>query len=200
MPGDYEIPGASINRVDLDRANEIHPEAAQEIARLGELLNNGEETEDDLLQLGRLLFEVGEIKESEYLLRRNIGEENDDAHQLYLALHGRAGEQRFMQCVSLFASQFGVELSEERRAAYLCHMYQATPKDVPREVDATLREMLSGPCEVDFSYADVDEITANVTSTAIDRERPQETPGAEYSVPLVLQPGEWVLDEDWQLR
>lgn len=200
MTGDYKILGASIDQVDLDKMNKIHSEATREIVRLGELLNNGKEIEDDILRLGRLLFEVGEIKESEYLLRRNIGEENDDAHQLYLSLHGRAAEQRFMQSVNLFISQFGVTLSEEQKKDYLCHTYQAIPKNTVREVDKTVGKILSGPCEVDFSYADRDEITASVTSTAVHRDQSQETPGAEYSIPLVLRHSEWIFDEDWQRR
>jgi len=60
--------------------------------------------------------------------------------------------------------------------------------------------MLSGPCEVSFSYAEEDEITADLTSTSPDRAQPEEFPGAEYSFPLVFQEGQWMFDESWQNR
>jgi hypothetical protein len=122
---DYEIPAASIDGVNVEQISKTHPEKAKEIARIGELLNRGEETEDDLLQLGRLLYEVGKAKESEYLLRRNTCEENDAVHQLYLQLHGTTAEEYFMQSINSFTSQFGVELSQKQRRDFLCHTYQS---------------------------------------------------------------------------
>jgi hypothetical protein len=117
-----------------------------------------------------------------------------------LQLHGTTAEDYFMQSVDSFASQFGVELSQKQRNDFLCHTYQSTAIDIPQEVDVEMSEILSGPCEVSFSYDEMDEITAELTSTSPDRTQPEEFPGAEYSFPLVFQDGRWIFDENWQNR
>ena len=197
---EYEIPAASIDDVNLEKIKKTHPAAAKEIAKIGELLNKGEERQDDLLHLGRLLYEVGEVGESEYLLRRNSVEENDVVHQLYLKLHGTTSQDYFMHSIAHFTSQFGVQLTQEQRNDFLCHTYQSIPISVSQNAYPELYEMLCGTCEVSFMYAERHQITADVISTSPERQHPKDFPEAEYAFPLVYQDGQWIHDEDMQKR
>ena len=47
MADDYKIPAASISDVDLAAIAEQNPAAAKKIARLGELMECGNETKED---------------------------------------------------------------------------------------------------------------------------------------------------------
>jgi len=65
------IPAANIGDTDLS-PSPTQPAAAKEIARLEIFMNRGEETKEEFLAPLQLLFDVGSVAASEYLLRRNL--------------------------------------------------------------------------------------------------------------------------------
>src|SRR5438128_5599419 len=121
MPG---IPAASIAGVDLDAVARRDPEAAREIARIGERMRFGRETDAEFLALIRLLHAAGEGARAEYLLRRNL-DPGAESYTLYLELFGSAKEDEYRGAVRGFERQFGVSLRFLKRAQFLVERYQS---------------------------------------------------------------------------
>ena len=209
---DDAIPGASMQGLDLVRIRNRHPEAVQEIEQIGKCLDVGGETEADLLRLGQLLHDVGEIRISEQFLRDNVVQEGDRLHRLYIGLHGSGAERRLEEAVRSFGALFGLHLTEQSPHTYLqrtCYgeptswsVTEQTVRDLlDREIDdeqvgALARKLsvcLAGSCRVDFAYEDTDEVGADLSSAVVDRERPAAIPGAEYVFSFAFRENRWTL-------
>jgi hypothetical protein len=147
-------PAASISDVDLDS---IPEREAEEIARLGEKMEQGEDTEEDFLRLCQLLYTVGHRAKSEYLLRRNL-EEGEPGHDLYIGLFGTVKQEEFESAVEAFKSQFDVEISFVEKCDFLDWEFHS--QGGPPRSDAFA--LLERPCEVRFSYSDETRIECNV--------------------------------------
>jgi hypothetical protein len=104
----YAIPAANIGDTDLAAVARTPPAAAEEIARIEQLMNRGEETKEEFLQLCQLLFDVGSVAASEILLRRNL--DHYEGHDLYVRLFGTTKQEEFQTAIEVFQSQFEVEL------------------------------------------------------------------------------------------
>lgn len=85
---EHAIPAANIGDTDVVALAQTNPAAATEIARLEDLMNRGEETKEEFLHLCQLLFDIGSVAASEYLLRRNL--DYYEGHALYVRLFGTA--------------------------------------------------------------------------------------------------------------
>ncbi len=157
MSGEYEIPAAGIDNVDLDSIRMSHPDAAVEIERLGALLSAGEESEEDLRRLGALLHDVGEVAEAEYLLRRNL-DVGDQTHSLYLQLFGDEKEKEFLEAIKAFRKQFDVDVELLEEFGFLDQLFLMSPGT---PVDPELM-LLGMPCEVNFHYSFEDCVRADV--------------------------------------
>jgi hypothetical protein len=107
---DSVIPAASITDVDLAAVARVDPDAAVEIARIGDLLNRGKETAEDFFRLVRLLHRVGQFRQAEYLLRRNF-EIGEGGFDLYLELFGTTRQEEFSAAIEAFREQFALDLN-----------------------------------------------------------------------------------------
>jgi hypothetical protein len=154
----HAIPAANIGNTDLVALAQTNPAAAKEIARLENLMNRGEETKDEFLQLCQLLFDVGSVAASEYLLRRNLN--HYEGHALYLRLFGTARQEEFEEAIEAFESQFDVDLVLIAKKDFLVSMFRSDGGR-PRLLDAVA--LLSRPCEIKFGYIEQDKIEADVT-------------------------------------
>lgn len=159
MGGDdgHEIPAAGIGDTDLAALSRTNPVAAKEIARLRDLMDLGEESKAEFLQLCQLLFDVGSVSASEYLLRRNL--EYYDDRALYIRLFGTARQDEFDAAIESFKSQFDLVLVLERENDFLVTTFR-TDGGPPR---SDTFELLSRPCEIKFGYIQQDTIQADVT-------------------------------------
>jgi hypothetical protein len=169
----YAIPAANIGDTDLVTLAQTNPAAAKEIARLENLMNRGEETKAEFLQLCQLLFDVGSVAASEILLRRNL--DGDEGHSLYVRLFGTAKQDEFHTAIEAFKSQFDVHLVLIAEKDFLVSVFHTTGAP-PRLDDFSL---LSKPCEIKFGYVEQDTVEADVT--LLD-------PGRE-----IFKPDEWLL-------
>jgi hypothetical protein len=160
----YAIPGASIGDIDLDIVARTNPVAAKEIARLEDLVNRCEESKDDFLCLCQLLFDVGAIADSEYLLRRNM--DYYEGESLYHRLFGTAKQEEFDAAVQAFESQFSVQLSRTENSDFLVSLFRA--EGGPPRSDEF--ELLSQQCEIKIGYIEQDKIEADVVPYDPDRE------------------------------
>lgn len=151
------IPAANIGDTDLVALARTNPAAAKEIARLVGLMNRGEETQEEFLQLCQLLFDVGSVAASEILLRRNL--DGDEAHSLYVRLFGTAKEEVFHTAIETFQSQFDVDLVLIAEKDFLVSVFH-TDGGPSRFDDLSL---LSRPCEIKFGYIEQDKVEADVT-------------------------------------
>src|SRR5262245_3289864 len=104
----HGIPGANIGDTDLAALAQTNPAAAKEIARLQDLMERGGETKDQFLRLCQLLFDVGSVPASEYLLRRNL--DCYEGHALYVQLFGTSKQEEFAAAIEAFKSQFGLQM------------------------------------------------------------------------------------------
>ena len=75
------IPAGSLAGVDLDKIRSFDSRSANEIARLGSLLEAGSESEAEFLKLCELLCHVGERRQARELLLAN-SDEGDPAQSL----------------------------------------------------------------------------------------------------------------------
>jgi hypothetical protein len=153
----HAIPAANIGDTDLVALAQTNPAAAKEIARLEDLMNRGEETKEEFLQLCQLLFDVGSVEASEYLLRRNLG--YYEGRALYVRLFGTARQEEFDAAIEAFKSQFGVDLVLIAKKDFLVSTFRSDGGS-PR-FDAFA--LLSRPCEIKFGYIEQDKIEADVT-------------------------------------
>src|SRR5262245_28170128 len=165
----HAIPAASIGDTDLVALAQTNPAAAREIARLEDLMNRGEETREQFLRLCQLLFDVGSVSASEYLLRRNL--DDYEGHALYVRQFGTAKQEEFEAAIEAFKSQFDVDLVLIAEKGFLVSTFRSD--DGPTRFDAFA--LLSRPCEIMFGYIEQDKIEADVT---------------------LLDPGRAVLDAD----
>jgi hypothetical protein len=159
MDNEYEyiIPAASIGDIDLSTLAQTNPVAAKEIARLEDLMNRGEETKQEFRRLCRLLFDVGAVAESEYLLRRNVG--YYEGESLYDQLFGRAKLDEFEAAIAAFKSQFDLELALIEVNDFLISTF-LSEGGPPRSDPFAL---LSRPCEIKIGYIKQDRIEADLS-------------------------------------
>jgi hypothetical protein len=158
------IPAATIDDTDFLTLAQTNPAAGKEIARLEDLMNRGEETKEEFLQLCQLLFDVGSVAASEYLLRRNL--DYYEGHALYGRLFGTARQEEFEAAIEAFKSQFDVDLVLMAEKDFLISRFRSDgcPQ---RSADFAL---LSRPCEIKFGYIEQDVIEADVTLFAPGRD------------------------------
>lgn len=150
------IPAATVQDVDL---SSISPATALEIHRLGELMERGDETPEQMAQLVRLLHEAGFRAKSENLLRRNM-ETVADGSALYCELYGTEKPDEFAAAIEAFAEQFSVSFELVEEHDFLDSVYRTMPGSA-RFDDFRL---LSEPCEVRFNYGTEDAVEADVSS------------------------------------
>ncbi len=154
------IPAATVQDVDLSG---VPPVTASEIQRLGQLMERGEETPEQMAQLVRLLHEAGFCAKSEYLLRRNM-ETVADGSALYRELYGTEKPDEFAAAIDAFAEQFSLDLRFVEERDFLDRLYRTTPQS--SRVDEF--RLLSEPCDVRFDYASEDAVEADVSSRQDD--------------------------------
>jgi hypothetical protein len=159
MSDESAIPAAHIDDVDIGAIAAIDKAAAETIARLGSLLDQGEETPKDFFRLVRLLHQVGWTRKAEYLLRRNL-EIEEEGPTLYRELFGTEKENEFTAAVDGFAAQFSVELDLLRSRGFLDREYRTRL----RQDHSGGFGLLRSPCEVRFDYANEDAVEADVSS------------------------------------
>jgi hypothetical protein len=150
------IPAANIGDTDLLALARTNPAAAKEIARLEDLMSRGEETKEEFLQLCQLLFNVGSVRGSEYLLRRNL--DYYEGQALYVRLFGTVKQEEFEAAIEAFKSQFDVDLVLIAEKDFLVSTFRSNGGQ-PRFDDFAL---LSKPCEIKFGYVEQDKIEADV--------------------------------------
>jgi hypothetical protein len=153
----HEIPAANIGDTDLVALAQTNPGAAEEIKRLVALMDRGEESKEEFLQLCQLLFDVGSVAASEHLLRRNL--DFYEGHALYVQLFGTTRQDEFDTAIEAFKRQFKLEMVHLVVREFLVWTFRSDG-GTPRS-DAFA--LLSRPCEITFSYAEQDKIEADVT-------------------------------------
>jgi hypothetical protein len=153
---EYAIPAANIGDTDLVSLAQTNPEAAQEIVRLVELMDRGEETKEEFLRLCQLLFDVGSTTAAEYLLRRNL--DYYEGRALYTRLFGRTKEEEFDAAIEAFKSQFDLELVLVAENDFLVSTFHS--RGGPSRSDAFA--LLSMPCEIKFGYIEQEKIEADI--------------------------------------
>jgi hypothetical protein len=163
MSDEHAIPAASIRGVDLEAIAARFPEEAREIARLGDLMERGEETEGEFRRLCELLHTVGETKEGEYLLRRNLA--YYEGLETYQRLFGTAIPDNFSRAIASFAEEFGLHLTLRRERAFLDQECQS----VPLLGDHSRFTILNGCCDVRFDYWHRDFVTAEIVATGAQK-------------------------------
>ena len=152
----HAIPAANIGDTDLVALAQTNPWAAKEIARLEDLMNRGQETKEEFLQLCQLLFDVGSVEASEFLLRRNL--DHYEGHALYVRLFGTARQGEFDAAIEAFRSQFDVELVKVAQKDFLVSTFRSDGGPLCSDAFA----LLSRPCEIKFGYIEQDKIEADV--------------------------------------
>ena len=150
------IPAASIGGIDLNILYRLNPAAAKEIARIGDLMGRGEETDEEFLQLCQLLFDAGAVEDAEYLLRRNIS--YDGGLSLYERLFGDTKPTEFEKAIKAFQEQFEVRLENKRDRDFLDAEF-FSPGATRVEGDF---ELLRKACDVTISYSDQFVVEADI--------------------------------------
>jgi hypothetical protein len=163
MGEDCDIPAAHVRDVDLAAVAAIDPDAAAEIARLGQLMELGEETEEEFFRLVKLLHRVGWTKKAEYLLRRNL-EVGEEGWALYFEMFGTDKQDEFTAAIAAFVDQFSVELVPIENQGFLDSAYRTESQQARFDEF----RLLNDPCEVRFSYASEDAPEADVSSLETD--------------------------------
>ena len=158
----YAIPAASIGDTHLDTVAQTNPAAAKDIARLQDLMNRGEESQDDFLRLCQLLFDVGSVADSEYLLRRNM--EYYEGESLYGRLFGTAKQEEFATAIDGFRSQFDLKLTLAEKNDFLETTFHS--EGGPPRSDEF--QLLSHPCEIKIGYIQQNKVEADIVMLAPD--------------------------------
>lgn len=153
----YAIPAANIGDTDLDAIARTNPNAAKEIARLENLMGRGEETPEEFCTLCQLLHDVGETANSEYLLRRNL-DEDDPTHGLYFKLFGNRIPDEFDAAIESFKSQFNISLSFVEKNDFLDTTFNSDGGPPRSDMFA----LLGNPCEIRFGYTRPDRIECDI--------------------------------------
>ena len=156
------MPAAHIANVDLDAIADRA--AAQELARLGDLLGRGEETPEEFCRLCQLLHDVGETTKSEHLLRRNL-DDDDRSHDLYFKLFGNDKPEQFEAAIESFKSQFNISLTFIEENDFLDLTFHSD-NGPPRSDDYSL---LTRQCAVRFGYIEQDKIECDITLLELGR-------------------------------
>lgn len=154
--GEHAVPAASIGDTDLSAVAQSNPGAAMEIARLEQLMNRGEESKGDFLRLCQLLYDVGSVANSEYLLRRNVNCE--EGMSLYKQLFRTTKQDEYEMAIDAFKSQFAIDLTLIEPNDFLDTTFHSDGG--PSRLDEF--QLLSGPCEVRIEYSERDKIGADV--------------------------------------
>lgn len=154
---DHGIPAANIGDTDLGEVARSNPVAANEIARLRDLMYHGEETAEEFLRLCQLLFDVGSVPAAEILLRRNL--DYYHGYELYLQLFGTEKQEEYDFALAAFVAQFDLELSLISRSSFLVSRFRTSGG--PARWDAF--QLLSKPCEITFGYFEQEKVEADVT-------------------------------------
>lgn len=152
MKNPHVIPSASISGIDLQRIESDSANAAREIIRIGELLDHGNETEEDFIRLCDLLYAHGEPAKSEELLRCNIAEEGDAYYRAYRRLHDFTADIGFEKCILAFEAQFGVQFKKVMNSRFLRRDYISEPTIITVNTDPDIARFLATPCRVEFRY------------------------------------------------
>lgn len=160
----YKIPAASIGDTDLDAVMQTNPAMRREIARIEDLMNRGEESKEEFLRLCQLLFDVGSVANSEYLLRRNL--DYYEGQSLYERLFGAAKQEEFDSAIDAFKSQFAIDLSLYEKNDFLVTTFHSDGGP-PRFDDFRL---LSYACEIKIGYVRQDTIEADIVLNAPERD------------------------------
>ncbi len=172
MGHDHAIPAAGISAVDLVTVRARFPAEADEIAGLAARLAAGTETPAEFLRLCELLHVVGEARESEYLLRRNLDFYGGEA--LYARLHGDRAHAELARAIACFGGQAEVELGAiEDEEDSLDRTYACRPRWEPLPHPA-----FGGRCLVRFDYAHRDFVEAALWADSPDEHG--RTPGLDY--------------------
>ncbi len=159
---DFTVPAATVEDLDFSF---VDPTVAAEIRRLGQLMNDGEETEEEFVRLIRMVHEAGFTVKGESLLRVNMMGV-PDGRAMYLELYGTEKPDAYSTAIAAFQSQFELTLSFVKETDFLIHEYECVPHG-----DCLVRpELLSEPCILMFCYGDEDIVEAHVNvSSDINR-------------------------------
>jgi hypothetical protein len=160
----YSIPAANIGNIDLIALARVNPEGAKEITRLRDLMDRGGETKEDFLRLCRMLFDVGSITASEYLLRRNL--DFYDGQRLYVQLFGTTKQDEFDAAIEAFKVQFDLDVTPLAQKAFLIATFHCL-EGPPRSDAFTL---LSRSCDIKFGYIDQNKIEVDIWLHDPDRD------------------------------
>lgn len=158
------IPAANIGDTELTALAQSDPAVAEEIARLEDLMNRGEETKQEFLQLCELLFAVGSTAASEYLLRRNLN--YYEGHALYVRLFGTARQEEYEAAIEAFKVQFDLKLVLFAENDFLVSTFRSGGGPARSDVFA----LFSRPCEIKFGYIEQEKIEADVVLLEPGRE------------------------------
>ncbi len=152
MDQPFKIPAATTDDVDIALVASLSPEAADEIKRIGALIDTGHETDDDIIRLGELLHQFGQPALGEEKLRKGVFEEGDAIYKTYRRLFGYAADEEFMHSIEAFARQFNVQLVELKRPDFMKRVYSSIPSGLPVSTDPAISRQLSTPCRIEFKY------------------------------------------------
>ena len=139
------IPAASIAGVDLARIRKDYPAKAPRIEEIGDRLSLGEESNEEFLELCKLLFDVGENSLSEELLIANM-DSGSPEFDLYQKLFGCNAIREFSLSIEAFESQFRVRLTDCYEFRVLEKQCRCTRVSTEVELDQTIEYVLS--CEI----------------------------------------------------
>ena len=155
---EHGIPAASIGSVDLEEVARVDPTAAAEIARISELLQQGNETVEEFLALVQLMHRVGYPEDAEYLLRRNL--DWSEGEELYARLFGTTVPDEFHRAILALADEFGLNLRRSEELDFLDTVYDSVPRDrtTPRY------NVLHHPSIIRIAYNRKNYMTAEVTT------------------------------------
>jgi len=158
------IPAASVYGVEVDRIRETDPIAATEIERIGRLLLTGEETEEDMLLVCRLLYEHAEKGIAELLLVANATE-GDELHSLHQRLFGGVNDE-YERAVRNFSDQIGVTLDRVRSPRLYSYVYTCSKPSLGHLAILPLSNFSTWPLETQITYEPGTGILADLYSAS----------------------------------
>jgi hypothetical protein len=188
---EHGIPAACIGSVDLAKVAETDPITAAEIARLHELMQDGDSTDGDFRNLIRLMHDAGYPAEAEYLLRRGISGAEEAV--LYASLFGSRIPDEFGRAIGAFATEFGVALQFADERCFLDRLYESLPSGRTTSRHTPLHQ----PCTVRFTFDRRDCVTAEVTTVEAEERRAIQAYDLTAVIFLRWQSGRWRLI-DWR--
>lgn len=123
------IPAATISDIDLRRIEAEDAAAAEEISRIGALMNEGTETKEEFVRLCKLLLRFGETAKVRTLLIAN-SDEGDLSDQLLRSAFSDT-VSLFDSAVRAFSAQFRLRLVPMRTIRTLSKVYRAELDGTP---------------------------------------------------------------------